>query len=290
MILFLAAITLNIPAAPSDLDTTFGNFGKVVSNPDGSESKSGRAMALQSDGKIVMTGSVDNEINNVMGGANDKSALEPGFIVARYNPDGSLDTTFGTNGWVFTTIGDSSDRAKWVEIQPDGKIVVGVVTSFSTPNYADFGIVRFNSDGSLDTTFDGDGKAIVSFDAMLPTPGMQEIFNSLKIADDGKIVLSGYARFFPIDSRFILARLNADGSLDTTFGTSGKFVSNRFGLDDHLNDLEIMPDGSIVVAGRSGGSSSFLKIVVKYDVNGNQVWTYVRSISGMSLMSRFLRC
>ena len=100
-------------------------------------------MAIQSDGKIVVAGDVDN-------GSNDD------FAVARYNADGSLDTTFDGDGKVTTAIGTAEIDAYAVAIQADGKIVVAGDAYNGSDN--DFAVVRYNADGSLDTTFDGDGK------------------------------------------------------------------------------------------------------------------------------------
>jgi uncharacterized delta-60 repeat protein len=117
------------------------------------------------------------------------------------------------NGWVSATVGVTSDSARAVAIQSDGKIVVGTSSYFNAPSFADFGVVRFNSNGSLDTTFDGDGIAVVSFNpGTILDPGLQENLASLKIADDGKIVLGGTAQFFPSPTRLIFARLNSNGS------------------------------------------------------------------------------
>lgn len=199
--LCVISISLTVMAAPADLDPTFGSGGKVISSPDGSNLTSGNGMALQPDGKIVM-----------VGGRRGSPGLS--FIVARYNANGSLDTTFGNNGWVSTTFVNSNEGATSVAIQPDGKIVVGG----NIHSLADIGIARFNSNGSLDTSFDGDGKVTVGFSDFAGS--YPDFLSSLKIGNDGKIVFAGGAQGLGLNYKTILGRLNADGSLDTWWDTT----------------------------------------------------------------------
>ena len=135
IVCFLAG---SIKAAPGDLDPTFDSDGKVTTDfsmvNDGAS-----AVAVQSDGKIVAVG----------------NAGQVDFAVARYNTDGSLDTSFDGDGKIVTQIGSSSGAFS-VAIQMDGKIVAAGFSNVSLSSY-DFTLVRYNSDGSLDTLFDGDG-------------------------------------------------------------------------------------------------------------------------------------
>lgn len=268
LILCVISISSFAIAAPADLDPTFGNLGRVVSEPDGTPTKRGNDIALLADGKIIMVGALQQSNNPT-----------PGIIIARYNSNGSLDTTFGTNGLVTTTVGAISDLRPTVAIQPDGKIVVGVIAvknGSSSADKTDFGVVRFNADGSLDTTFDDDGKTTVSFVGLPGGIGgiLQEEVESVRIANDGKILLGGTARSFPSPSRLVFARLNSDGSIDTTFGTDGRLLARQFYFVDEFHDMDVLPDGSLIaVAGSIGANTSSTRIVVKYDVNGNEVWT-----------------
>jgi uncharacterized delta-60 repeat protein len=273
LLLCLASISLTVAASPSDLDATFGNFGKVVSSPDGLEAIAGQGMALQSDGKIVRAG---------WGSGNTS------FTVARYNANGSLDTTFGTNGQSSTTFGYSSESAISVAIQPDGKIVVGGAGANFINNFPsrDFVIARFNPDGSLDPTFDGDGKMIIDFNSIL-SPFYNEYFSVLKIGSDGKIVAGGYSINGGVDARWVLARINPDGSLDTTFGTGGKVVPQRMSLVDTLTDLVVLPDGKIIVCGYSDASEVSSRIVVKYNLDGTAEWTYLQFMTGFGNRQAF---
>lgn len=260
--LCLCVISLTImaaAAAPSDLDPTFGSGGKVVWNPNGAL---GYDMAIQADGKIIMVG----------GKYANESTL--GFVVARFNPNGSLDTTFGSNGWTSIAFGDRFETANAVALQPDGKIVVGGKTSLPGVGVR-AAIARLNPNGSLDTTFDGDGKATVEFrepSAFSPSP--VEV-NSLKIANNGKIVFVGYA-FRTINPNLgtlaIIGRLNPDGSLDTGFDGDGKIMDGAGGW----NDLVIKPDGTIFVAGTAAFQFYSLMIAARYNNGGVREWDYVR--------------
>lgn len=267
LLMIVFAIISSTTDARANLDTGFGNGGKVLSSPDGSEITFGQDYALQSDGKIVAVG----------GG----STL--GFMVVRYNSNGSLDTTFGTNGISSIVFADQTGSAVAVDIQPDGKIVIGgtVARQVSTnPNIwaYDFGIARLNSDGSPDTTFDGDGKTTLSFNPEVTTNNFSfERLKKLKVASDGKIVLGGSAVDATVSSQLILGRLNADGSLDTTFGNNGRIIS-PFTIFSFLflNDFLVLADGSVVMAGH-GGSATNVRLAIKYNATGGIIWQYLES-------------
>ncbi len=132
------------------LDNTFGTSGIVITNV-GSIYESANAIAIQSDSKIMVSGYIST------GSYTD-------FVVARYNSNGTLDNTFGTTGIVTTAIGSQNDEAFSIAIQSDGKIIAGGYTSNGS-NY-DFALVRYNTDGSLDTGFDSDGKQMTSFTSL----------------------------------------------------------------------------------------------------------------------------
>ena len=264
--LYLAAISLTIEAAPpSNLDPTFGDLGKVVVSPDGSEIAWGNDMALQADGKIVMVGT--------------RSATGGGIVVARFNPNGGLDTTFDGVGWVIPSFGTTVEQGVTVAIQPDGKIVVGGMVSTTTgqmsPPMVDFAIVRLNPDGSLDTTFDGDGKVTISFDQEAGAASYRDEISVLRIAGDGKIVIAGRAHAPAASVKLTLARLNPDGSLDTTFGSGGKVIGTH-GAFKMYTDLVILPDGKFVATSYTHEATSW-RAATKYNLNGEQEWLYIGS-------------
>jgi len=273
LVLCIGSISLTVIAAPTDLDPTFGNGGKVVSSPDGSQSIFGYAIALQPDGKIVMAGSRASSV---------PSPSE--FVVARYNSDGSLDTTFGNNGWSSVTFDGNSGIAVSVDIQPDGKIVIGGTVGNFAPGVQmrDFGIVRFNPNGSLDASFDGDGKLTISFNDILGSVYLESL-SVLKVANDGKIVAAGQALNSTVDDKFIVARINADGSLDSTFGTNGKFADQAgISNQDRISDLVILPDGKIVVVGTLLTVVGNYRTAIKYNTSGAREWTYQQGVNGVT--------
>jgi uncharacterized delta-60 repeat protein len=223
-------LAVGSPAAapPGDLDATFDGDGKVTTDFSG-DSEEAHAVAIQGDGKIVAAGlaivaeSVD-------------------FALARYNTDGSLDPTFDGDGKVTTGFGGGTDRALGVAIQGDGKIVAaGCSTCF--PVGGNFALARYNTDGSLDTTFDGDGKVTTDF------AGFIDQALGVAIQGDGKIVAAGLAEVS--DGDFGLARYKPDGSLDTIFSGDGKVITDFAGGFDQADAVAIQANGRIVAAGRA---------------------------------------
>ncbi|MBI4660184.1 MAG: hypothetical protein HY735_15195 [Verrucomicrobia bacterium] len=226
------------------LDTTFGTSGKVTAD-FGTSSSEGNSVAIQGDGKIVVAGfSV---------GANYDYAL------ARYNSDGSLDTSFGTGGKVITAVGSSHDEAFSIAVQLDGKILVA---GYSFNNaHADFALVRYNLDGSLDTSFGTGGKvatAIGSDDDAGFSVGLQA---------DGRIVVAGYSRSASYD--FALVRYNNGGNLDTSFGAGGKVTTAIGAGEDIGKGVATQANGRIVVAGRSHTGSNLDFALVRYNSDGS---------------------
>jgi uncharacterized delta-60 repeat protein len=220
------------------LDSTFDGDGKVTTAFGGDDF--GYGVALQSDGKIMVAGGDDS------GGADD-------FGLARYNSDGSLDTTFDGDGKVTTDFAAGAAYAQDMAIQPDGKMVlVGIAGN-------DFAVARYNTDGSLDTTFDTDGMLTTDFG------GGTDLALHLAFQPDGKIVVAGRNDIGGAED-FAVARYNTDGSLDTTFSTDGKVTTN-FGGDDFGHGVSIQADGKIVVVGTGGAVGDFA--VARYNSDGS---------------------
>lgn len=213
------------------LDTSFGVGGKVKTDFFNYEDYI-NAVALQPDGKIVAAGR-----------ARDGAALF--FGIARYNKDGSLDSTFGSGGKVVTSFFGYGDDAHALAIQPDGKLVVAG-TAFAAPLFTGdgpnptFGLARYNSDGRLDQTFGTAGKVTTDF---------ANIITSIAIQPDGKIIAGGNVSNRDTNTDFAVARYNKDGSLDPTFGSGGKAVTDFLHQPDSVAGLALQPDGKIVVAG-----------------------------------------
>jgi uncharacterized delta-60 repeat protein len=220
-------------AAGGDLDPTFGTAGLVTTDFE-SRDDFGVGAALQPDGKIVVAG------NSAVFGP-----FNVDFALARYNPDGSLDSTFGSGGTVRNDFGTSIDAATDVVVLADGKVVAAGVSG------GNFAVARYNPDGSLDATFGSGAPATADFGAF-------DQANALILQADGKLVCVGFSA-----DQFALARFTGDGSLDTTFGTGGK-VTTDFGSFDQGFDAAGTADGKIVATGRTGDNFA----LARYDANG----------------------
>jgi len=232
------------------LDTGFNLIGKVTTTI-GTGNDSARGVAIQQDGKIVAAGRSFN-------GANYD------FAVARYNTDGSLDTSFNLVGTVTTTVGSSNDYGQAVAIQQDGKIVVA---GYSMNAASDIAVVRYNTDGSLDAGFNSTGKVIT------PVGASFDNAYALAIQPDGKIVVAGSSSN-GTKSEFLLVRYNTDGSLDTGFNGTG-IVTTSIGTDsDSANALAIQADGKIVAAGDSWNAVDDDFAVVRYNSDGSLDTTF----------------
>lgn len=241
-------------SANGALDSSFSFDGKVAIDFDaGAGSDYCTAIALQSDGKIVVSGSTST------GAANGSD-----FAVARLNSDGTLDASFG-GGTGKTTIGfdlgsSNNDTAYGLAIQPDGRIVVAG-SADTTANGTDFAVVRLNSDGSRDTAFNLTGKVSVGFN--LPgSTSKADTATSVAIDAAGNIVLGGYANKGANDNDFAAARLHPNGSLDANFDADGR-ATLAFDLggaggskQDAVFAMTIQRDGKIVLAGAADSSAS----------------------------------
>jgi uncharacterized delta-60 repeat protein len=199
----------------------------------------------------------------------DRKLLVPGssagdFDVVRFNADGSLDTAFGRGGRVSLDFGSNADRATRAFALAGGKVLAIGATgdAFNDrgggPNSAGVGIVltRFNADGSLDAGFGGgDGVAVHS--RLAPDPSRQfDHAAAAVLLPDGKIVVAGTRFTFQsptspstLGSDFFLARFNADGGVDTSFGAGGSVVTDIAGGSDGAFDVALLPDGDLVAVG-----------------------------------------
>ena len=231
------------------LDASFGTGGIVTTN-FGDAEKTATSIALQADGKIVAAGYTGFYDYNDDSGYYD-------FALARYNTDGSLDTSFDTDGKLTTTFGLDYETANAVVIQGDGKIVVCGYGASNTDYIGSFAVARYNGDGTLDASFDGDGKVTVNFG------GYSSFASSVALQSNGKIVVSGGA-----GNDFALVRLNTEGSLDTSFDTDGK-VTTDFGYGERAYAVAIQADGKIVAAGYIYDNGNFDFALSRYNTDGS---------------------
>ena len=218
-------------------------FGKVATD-FGAGQDFGFGVATQSDGKILVAGTSLN------GGNFD-------FVLARFNADGILDTAFGGGKGKVTTDFGYSDAGLSVAVQSDGKILVGGQSwdIGSTNSNFKFTIARYNPDGSLDISFDGDGKVISSFGCG----------QSLIVQPDGKILMLGTVDTTATSSNMALLRYNIDGSLDTSFNGNGEVITTIWGSGQGVT---LLPSGKILVAGSSWNNGNEDVVLAQYNANG----------------------
>ncbi len=227
------------------LDDNFNGNGLVVTGSSNGVNDNGRAVLVQDDGKIILAGLSEGRI---------------GLI--RYNEDGSLDDSFGSNGIVITTHGNDNIYGVGAAIQNDQKILVG--GQVSTSSSSKYSVARYNPDGSLDLTFGNDGIAIA--DGTGDDHG-----RALCLQADGKILVGGYSVFINLFTfEFSIQRFNPDGSVDPTFGTDGLAHINNQGCLNELKSIAIQEDGKIVAVGQSylqnGDNAEFA--VIRFNING----------------------
>jgi uncharacterized delta-60 repeat protein len=220
-------------ANPGALDTSFGNGGKKTVNFGGVDAV--RVVLVQSNGRIVVAGG---------GGATGSS-----FCVARLRTNGTLDTTFGSGGKKTIDFGGENDTAFGGALQADGKIVLVGDSDFRVA------VVRLKTNGALDASFEGDGKKLFSWGAI----GRAQ---AVVVAPNGKLLVGGFSG--PEGGNIQVARLNANGLLDKTFGIDGKAAVD-FGGDEFGLALARQANGRILVAGRSSVAGA---VVVRLRANG----------------------
>jgi uncharacterized delta-60 repeat protein len=250
--LFLVSISSQLTwAAPGSggLDPRFGVQGKVLTNFSAGSYEIAHALAIQSDGKIVAAG---------YSAASGTSSSH--FALARYTSGGRLDRRFGANGKVLTDFSGSGsiDSANALAIQSDGKIVAAGYSFASGTTPSDFALARYNPDGTLDPTFNATGQVLTDFSGS----GRIDSAFALVIQSDAKIVAAGYSYASGLPtSDFALARYNPDGTLDPTFNSTGKVLTDFSGSGsvDFAYALAIQSDGKIVAGGFSSpsGTSDF---------------------------------
>ncbi|PKK88115.1 MAG: hypothetical protein CVV64_20220, partial [Candidatus Wallbacteria bacterium HGW-Wallbacteria-1] len=254
------------------IDTTFGTDG--VARFSIGTTDYGYAGALQPDGKILVAGSSYDSVGNRFQ-----------FAVARLETDGTLDSTFGTSGMFTHSFSADHSYAHDMALQSDGRILVAGTATIGGLDQA--AAIRLNTDGTLDTTFAGDGSAAFGIGV-----NWTEI-HATAVQGDGKILLAGEAED-DSDSEVAIARLNADGTLDSSFGTDGIVMTTITSANDHAFAISLQNDGKILVTGKAEAESGDELLLVRYNSDGTLDATFgtngkvlvpptVDGVSGMAL-------
>ena len=198
---------------------------------------------MQLDGKLVVGGSYKNE------------RTPHQFALARYNANGSLDSTFGNAGKVVTFIGAGDAFATALVIQSNGRIVLAGYSE--TTQDHDFTLAGYASNGTLDSTFGNGGLMTTDFSG-----ASDDIPYAMALQSDGKLVVVGQTGDYP-ELDFALVRYNVDGQLDQGFGAAGKIATDT-SLSDHAYGVALQRDGKIVLAGIALNGTNFDFTVARY--------------------------
>ncbi|GEP50564.1 hypothetical protein FNO01nite_12360 [Flavobacterium noncentrifugens] len=243
-------------------DGGFGTNGMAVADFDRSDF--GRDMELQSDGKIVIAGTSFTYDSN-----------DTDFAVSRYNSDGSKDLIFGVNGIVRINFGTSTNSAtrtyedaNALKIQPDGKIIIAGYTSDGMgPERAKFALARLNADGTLDANFGVNGKAYTNFTAD------DEIAESIQLLPNGKIIACGTMYYNNDDNeKIVVAKYNANGTLDATFANGGKLITetNNQTPENYAFGSHLTGDGKFLIVGGGFNNGILNAFLLQINADGSQ--------------------
>ena len=244
------------------IDTSFSNDGKLTTSFGTNFIDEGISMAIQKDNKILV------------GGNTGPSSISY-FGLVRYLSNGSLDTAFSNDGLLTTDFGNKA-YLRAIAIQSDGKIVASG-TVFNGVTY-DFGLVRYNKNGSIDNSFDNDGKIITSISDGEGTDGAYAIV----IQTDGRIILAGDAQ---VGNGFQIGmiRYNKNGSVDTDFGTDGIVRTNVYGKNDKPYSIALQSDGKIILGGYTYNGTDYDLVLARY-IGGDNIGIIDFSVSKYSVL------
>jgi uncharacterized delta-60 repeat protein len=236
------------------LDLTFGVNG-IVETQLVNETGASNLIKLQNDGKIIITGS---KLNNSSFDSFD-------FATMRYNTDGSIDTFFGINGIVITDIDGKGDIGSAVDVQSDNKIIVAGYSYLNTNQNAHVSLVRYLSNGTLDTTFGSNGKLVLS----LLASNSYDYTQCIKVLSNDNIIIGASTTALEtLDDyhNFGVVKILSNGTVDTAFGNNGSVITD-FGAKEFIGAVNEF-NGNIIAAGYSTFSGGAKMAIAKYTVNG----------------------
>jgi uncharacterized delta-60 repeat protein len=248
--LFLERLEDRRVLTAGDFDPTFGDGGKVETHIGDAPSynEAHDVVAYQSDGKIIVAGVTD-------------SVSSYDFAVVRYNSDGSLDNTFGTDGVVTIDFDGNYDTATAVAIDSNDRIIVA---GWASQVSIVFAVARLTPDGALDTTFDTDGKQAIDFG----TANSYDYANSVAIDNTDRIVVAGYSSDSVSGaSDFAVARFNTDGALDTTFSSDGMQTIDFGGFDDRGYGVAIDGLDRVLVSGTADYDFAVARLITNGELD-----------------------
>jgi uncharacterized delta-60 repeat protein len=219
-------------AGPGAVDYAFGSTGtgRLLTGAGGNNAVA--AMIQQTDGRILYAGNA--------------SAAQTNSVVGRLLPSGAIDTSFNTSGVRTVDMSPSgADSVAAIALQSDGRIIA---TGYATPSadQQDFGVFRLTSGGALDTSFNTSGIRLIDLG------GTQDRAGAVSVMPDGKILLAGETNA-GVGRDLAVVRLNADGSVDSTFGIGGTVLLDLGATDDAFTSLAVQNDGKILMGGMSAG-------------------------------------
>jgi uncharacterized delta-60 repeat protein len=231
-------------------DNSFSGDGVQITHVGAASVVNGSSVLIQPDGKPVLAGHTDGITNY-------------NFAVCRYKINGDADSTFGVNGVKVTDIIQSSnDFVNAATLQPDGKLIAVGYTRDSLYNNQP-AITRYNTNGTADLSFDGDGILIEGIKQA------STFYTCTAVQPDKKIIAAGYA-WNGANFDFAIARYKTDGKLDSTFSNDGIQTTDFASLDDKINAMVLQPDGKIIVVGATGESFG----LARYNTDGSPDLTF----------------
>jgi uncharacterized delta-60 repeat protein len=247
----------------------------------GTRDDEARAIEVQADGKIVIAGACSNTSVPASGSIDIAMNLPSDFCLARLNTNGGFDTSFvgpsgSAAGRFMEPIGSVSDVVNAIALQADGKIVLA--GHCSTDVGFDFCAARLNTNGSLDSGFDGPGAGGAGLGSgngkfVLPIGNGNDVANAVVIQNDGKLVLAGHCKSDGVGEEFCLARLHTNGSLDTSFtgpngNANGRFLFRVGNTFDYAFAIATQFGGKLTIAGYCLGNTGFDLCAARMNSNG----------------------
>ena len=241
--------------ADGSADLSFGNAGKTITEP-GADHCNIYSLKILPDGKVIVAGDVETTL-----------PYRHDIAAVQYNSDGSLDTGFGSNGIVTSDLGNTTDVGRSVAFQSDGKIILSGTRQGETWDTTDFAAVRYNQNGSIDSSFGTNGVVIIDFDNHIDDCG------SVFVLADNSILLGGSTYDLSTNiSKLAIVRLKSNGEADSSFGTNGKTTESKadisFTTFSEANGLAVDKNGKIIICAEAYNLVDSRYAVARFNEDG----------------------